>query len=172
MKLYKSKEPNTFHYVTLVTLNPVPVFLRDEACKIFVDVLGEVRVSFPFKLIGYVLMPDHVSPTADNRIRTISQWLHRVRGNSARRILGWLRDERHLMSLKKLELANRRKRQHTHAVWQKDPSVTDLWSHKFIRKIWRLEKLEVFRSGLPPARSCICNPGRQLPASKRCVCLF
>src|SRR5882672_8509480 len=105
MKLYKSKEPNTFHYVTLVTHNRVPVFRSDEACKILVDVLAEVRERFPYKLIGYVLMPDHVHAIVNNRINTISEWLHRVRGNSGRNILAWLRDERHLMSVKKLELA-------------------------------------------------------------------
>src|SRR5882762_7450770 len=120
MKLYKSNEPNTFHYVTMVSYNRVPVFRGDEACQVFVEVLSEVREKFPYKLIGYVLMPDHVHAIVHNSNSTISEWLHRVRGNSARRILAWLRNENHLMSLKKLQLANPQKRQHTHAVWQKD----------------------------------------------------
>jgi len=148
MKLYKSKEPNTFHYVTLVTNNRAPVFRSDEACRIFVDVLGEVREKFPYKLIGYVLMPDHVHAIVNNRSNTISEWLHRVRGNSARKILGWLRNENHLISLKKLELVNPQKRQHTHAVWQKDPSVIDLWSHKFVRQKLNYLHLNPVRAGL------------------------
>jgi putative transposase len=148
MKLYKSNEPNTFHYVTLVTYNRVPVFRSDEACQIFVDVLREVREKFPYKLIGYVLMPDHVHAIVNNGINTISEWLHRVRGNSARKILAWLRDERLLMSLKKLELANPQKRQHTHAVWQKDPSVIDLWSPKFVRQKLNYLHLNPVRAGL------------------------
>src|SRR5438270_4224421 len=131
MKLFKSNEFNTFHYLTLVTYNRVPIFQSERACEIFVDALRETRERFPYKLIGYVLMPDHVHAIVNNRNSTISEWLHRVRGNSARKILAWLRDERHLMSLKKLELVNPQKRQHTHAVWQKDPSVIDLWSHRF-----------------------------------------
>lgn len=148
MKLYKSNEPNTFHYVTLVTHNRVPVFRSEEACQIFVDILGEVRERFPYKLIGYVLMPDHVHAIVNNSVNTISKWLHRVRGNSARRVLAWLRDERHLMSLKKLQLANRQKRRHTHAVWQKDPSVIDLWSHKFVRQKLNYLHLNPVRAGL------------------------
>jgi REP element-mobilizing transposase RayT len=148
MKLYKSNEPNTFHYVTLVTYNRVPVFRSDEACQIFVDVLREVREKFPYKLIGYVLMPDHVHAIVNNGINTISEWLHRVRGNSARKILAWLRDERLLMSLKKLGLANPQKRQHTHAVWQKDPSVIDLWSPKFVRQKLNYLHLNPVRAGL------------------------
>ena len=43
MRLYKSNEPNTFHYVTLVTHNRVPVFRNDFACEIFVDALRETN---------------------------------------------------------------------------------------------------------------------------------
>ncbi|HJZ82233.1 MAG TPA: transposase [Pyrinomonadaceae bacterium] len=150
MKLFKSNEPNTFHYVTLVTYNRVPIFKSERACEIFVDVLGEVRQRFPYKLIGYVLMPDHVHAIINTQTANISQWLHKVRGNSAKRILAWLREDRHLLSLKKLALNPPQKRRHTHAVWQKDPSVIDLWSPKFIR-----QKLNYLH--LNPVRAGLCN---------------
>src|SRR6185436_18786306 len=127
MKLFKSNEPNTFHYVTLVTYNRVPIFRGDRACQILVNTLKEVRQRYPYKLIGYVVMPDHVHAIVNRSTDGISDWLRRVRGNSARQILLWLRDEKHLMSLKKLELTRPQKRNHTHAVRQKDPSVIDLW---------------------------------------------
>ena len=72
MKLFKSNEPNTFHYVTLVTHHRVPVFRSELACEIFVDVLSAVREKFPYKLIGYVLMPDHVHAIVNNR-----KWHHK-----------------------------------------------------------------------------------------------
>ena len=149
MKLFKSNEPNTFHYVTpLMTFNRVPVFRSEEACEFFVNVLSEVREKYPYRLISYVLMPDHVHAIVNNRSGTISDWLRRVRGNSARKILAWLREEQHLVSLKKLALAQPQKRQHTHAVWQKDPSVIDLWSHKFIRQKLNYLHLNPVRAGL------------------------
>jgi len=148
VKLYKSNEPNTFHYVTLVTYNRVPVFRSEMACEIFIDVLRETREKYPYKLVGYVLMPDHVHAIINNRSGTISDWLRRVRGNSARKILTWLRENQHLMSLKKLSLAHPQKRQHTHAVWQKDPSVIDLWSPKFVRQKLNYLHLNPVRAGL------------------------
>jgi putative transposase len=148
MKLFKSDEPNTFHYVTLVTYNRVSIFKSEKACEILVDVLGEVRQRFPYKLIGYVLMPDHVHAIINIRTANISQWLHKVRGNSARRILTWLREEGHLQSLNKLALSSPQKRKHTHAVWQKDPSVIDLWSPKFIRQKLNYLHLNPVRAGL------------------------
>ncbi len=110
--------------------------------------MREVRERYPYKLIGYVLMPDHVHAIINNHSGTISDWLRRVRGNSARKILDWLREERYLASLKKLALNPPQKRQHTHAVWQKDPSVIDLWSHKFIRQKLNYLHLNPVRAGL------------------------
>lgn len=148
MKLFKSNEPNTFHYVTLVTFNRVPIFKSDRACEIVVDVLREVRERFPYKLIGYVLMPDHAHAIINIQKCNISQWLHKVRGNSARKILKWLREGQYGTSLKKLELKHPQKRRHTHAVWQKDPSIIDLWSPKFVRQKLNYLHLNPVRAGL------------------------
>ncbi len=148
MKLFKSSEPNTFHYVTLVTYNRVPVFKNDHACEIFVNTLREVRDRFPYRLVGYVIMRDHAHAIVNNASGTISDWLRRVRGNSARHILDWLREDRHLLSLKKLALNPPQKRQNTHAVWQKDPSVIDLWSPRFIRQKLNYLHLNPVSAGL------------------------
>ncbi|HKP37044.1 MAG TPA: transposase [Pyrinomonadaceae bacterium] len=168
MKLFKSNEPNTLHYVTLVTYNRVPIFKSDQACGIVVDVLDEVRNIFPYKLIGYVLMPDHAHAIVNIQNGEINQWLHKLRGNSARKILNWLREDGHLLSLKKLELNPPQKRKHTHDVWQKDRSVIDLWSPKFIRQKLNYLHLNPVRAGFcehPPIgngrateRICHTNP--------------
>jgi|ERR1043165_3321182 REP element-mobilizing transposase RayT len=155
MKLLKSNERNTFHYVTLVTFNRVPVFRSDHACEIFVGTLDEVRRKYPYKLVGYVIMPDHVHAIVNRSVDTISDWLRRIRGNSARQILAWLREEGHLVSLKKLKLTIPQKRNHTHAVWQKEPSVIDLWSPKFIQQKLNYLHMNPVRAGLcehPAAR--------------------
>ena len=148
MKLFKSNELNTFHYVTLVTYGRTPVFQGDYASKIFVDTLQEVRIRFPYKLIGYVIMPDHIHAVVNNASGTISDWLRRVRGNSAREILSWLRENGHRASLDKLKLNPPQKRRHSHAVWQKDPSVIDLWSPKFVRQKLNYLHLNPVRAGL------------------------
>ena len=148
MKLFKSNQQNTFHYVTLVTFNRVPVFHSDHACEIFIRTLKEVRERYPYKLVGYVIMPDHVHAIVNRSVDTISDWLRRVRGNSARQILAWLREAGHSMSLKKLELTVPQKRRHTHAVWQKDPSVIDLWSPKFVRQKLNYLHFNAVRAGL------------------------
>jgi hypothetical protein len=56
MKLFKSNETNTFHYLTLATYDRVAVFRSDRACEIFVNTLEEVRRRYPYKLVGYVMI--------------------------------------------------------------------------------------------------------------------
>jgi putative transposase len=148
MKLFKSNELNTFHYVTSVTFGRVPVFKNDHACQLLVQTLDEVRRRYPYKLIGYVIMPDHMHTIINNVSGSISDWLRRVRGNSAREILSWLRENHYLSSLDKLALIQPQKRKHTHAVWQKNPSVIDLWSPKFIRQKLNYLHLNPVRAGL------------------------
>ena len=132
----------------MVTHQRVPVFRSDHACEMVVNTLEEVRRLYPYKLIGYVIMPDHIHTIINNASGTISDWLRRVRGNSARVILSWLRREGHERSLAKLVLKSAQKRNHNHAVWQKDPSVIDLWSPKFIRQKLRYLHLNPVRAGL------------------------
>ena len=148
MKLFKSREPNTIHYVTAVTFRRVPVFRSHTACSLFVETLAEVRGNYPYKLIGYVVMPDHVHLLLNPLSSDISGLMMRLKGLSARRILDWLRVEGHTTSLAKLKLAAAQKRSHTHAVWLKDSSVIDLWSPKFIRQKLHYIHCNPVRAGL------------------------
>jgi hypothetical protein len=77
MRLFKSQEPNLVHYATAVTFNRVPVFRNDQTCALFIDALAATREKEPFKLIGYVVMPDHVHLLANplSPIEIDKRWL-------------------------------------------------------------------------------------------------
>lgn len=153
MRLFKSRKANIFHYVTAVTFHRVPVFRSDVACLLFIATLIETREKCPFKLIGYVIMPDHVHLIVNPVERDISDLMRRLKGLSARRIIDWLRKENHINSLAKLMMDVRQKRSHTYAVWQKEFSSIDLWSPKFIR-----QKLSYIHAN--PVRAGLCeHPG-------------
>jgi REP element-mobilizing transposase RayT len=147
MKLFKSKEPNTFHYITAVTFNRVPVFARSKPCEIFVENLRELRTKHPFKLVGYVIMPDHVHMILNPLECDISVILRKLKGKSAKQILDWLKENDYQSSLKKLEL-NVKDREY--AVWQRDSSAIDLFSDKFLR-----QKLDYIH--LNPVRAELCD---------------
>jgi REP element-mobilizing transposase RayT len=134
MRRFKSKQPNLVHYVTGVTRRRVPIFRNEHACLLFIEALATTRQKEPFKLIGYVLMPDHFHLLANPLCLDISVIAGRLKGRAASLILAWLRNDQHLASLAKLELARPLKSGQTHAVWQEDFSDIDVWSRKFIRQ--------------------------------------
>ena len=129
MKLFKSKEKNTFHYVTTVTYNRVKIFSDETACQIFINCLVEVRRIHPLKLIGYVIMPDHAHLILNPLECDISLIMRKLKGKSAKLILDYLRDQNQPLDSLELNIQDR-----THAVWLKDFSSIDLSSHKFIRQ--------------------------------------
>ena len=145
MRLFKSKEKNTFHYVTTVTFRRLPIFRRDEPCQIFVDVLDEIKKANPFKLVGYVIMPDHVHLILNPLECEISVVVRKIKGKSARLILDWLKVNNYAESLSKLVI---RSSKQTHAVWQKEFSAIDLWSPKFINQKLNYVHLNPVRAGL------------------------
>ncbi|MGE3467916.1 MAG: transposase [Pyrinomonadaceae bacterium] len=132
MKTFTIENPNTFYYVTSVTYNRVRIFRDERMCGILIAVFAEVRSLFPYKLISYVIMPDHFHAVINPIDGDISKWLLRVRGNSARTIIDQLENDDDGHMLGRLTLESPQKRNHRYAVWQKDPSIVDLHSHKFL----------------------------------------
>jgi putative transposase len=148
MHLFKSREPNLVHYVTAVTYARVPIFRNDDACALLIEALATTRSKDPFKLIGYVIMPDHFHLLANPLGRDISVVAGRFKGRSASLILKWLRAAGHYLSLAKLALPVELASGQTHAVWLKEFSAIDIWSHKFIRQKLRYIHMNPVRAGL------------------------
>lgn len=137
MTQFNSKEPNVFHYLTMVTFNRVPIFKSENVCRFFIEVLNETRARHPFKLVGYVIMPDHVHLIMNPVGCDISLIGKNLKGKSARKIIDWLKENNFENSLKKLLLSAPQKRNHSYAVWQKKIQSVDLWSPKFIQQKFR-----------------------------------
>jgi REP element-mobilizing transposase RayT len=148
MRLFKSREPNLIHYVTAVTYQRVPVFTNDYCCDLLIECLAETRLSDPFKLIGYVIMPDHFHLLANPLSTDITRLAGKFKGRVASRILKWLRAQNKIQSLAKLALRKPLASGQTHAVWQPDFSAIDIWSHKFIRQKLNYIHMNPVRAGL------------------------
>ena len=148
MKLFKSHEPNTFHYVTTVCFNRVPVFQSDSACELFIDALEQTRTHCSFKLVGYLVMPDHVHLIVNPINRNISVVMRRLKSTSARLILDWLRNNHYERSLNKLALSLAQHKSNTHALWQKNYSAIDLYTARFIQQKLRYIHLNPIRAKL------------------------
>lgn len=148
MHLFKSKEQNLVHYVTCVTYKRVPIF-RDEAmCSLFIDALSETRTKDPFKLLGYVVMPDHAHLLANPLHLDITKVGGKLKGRAATKVLKALRKENAIDVLDRLKLTRPLASGQTHAVWLQDFSAIDIWSHKFIRQKLHYIHMNPVRAGL------------------------
>ncbi len=52
-------DPGHLHFITSSTYRRVPVFASKRFCQIFAQALGRLRQEFGFRLVGWVLKPDH-----------------------------------------------------------------------------------------------------------------
>ena len=147
MHLFKSKEKNLVHYVTCVTFDRIPLFQRNNICSLFIDALEATRTKDPFKLIGYVIMPDHIHLLANPIALNISKVVGRLKGRAATKILKDLRMLGCRDVLDELKLSQPLKSGQTHAVWLKDFSSIDIWSHKFIRQKLHYIHMNPVRAG-------------------------
>ena len=148
MTVFNSKKRNTFHYLTMVTFRRVPIFKSEKICQFFINALREAKENHPFKLVGYVIMPDHVHLILNPIECDISLVGKALKGKSARKIIDWLKAENHQTSLEKLALPKTQKRNHSYSVWQKKIISIDLESDKFIRQKLNYVHLNPIRAKL------------------------
>ena len=150
MTTFNSKEENIFHYLTFVVFRRVPIFKSEKICQFFIDALRETKEKHPFKLIGYVIMPDHVHLIVNPVGCDIELIGKEIKGRSGNKIINWLKENNYAASLNKIKFKVSQKRNHSYAVWQKKVKAVDLWSHKFI-----LQKLNYVH--LNPVRANLCD---------------
>jgi len=145
---FNSTKPNVFHYLTFVTFARVPIFRSQEICQFFVDAIRETKQEFPFKLIAWVIMPDHVHLMLNPLNCDIQLIGKTLKGKSAKKILDWLKENGHIRSLDKLKRTHPKKRNHSYSVWQKGVKSVDLESAKFVQQKINYTHLNPVRAGL------------------------
>jgi REP-associated tyrosine transposase len=108
--------PGALHFVTGNFLNRTPVFNDAKCCQAFLGELQKLNLSWPSKLITYVLMPDHfhlILNPADGRIK---EFLGQLKAVSAKAIVELSTP----FIFPKVELG--------HQVWQESFKGIPLWS--------------------------------------------
>jgi putative transposase len=126
------------------------MFNSEKICQMVIDSLKEVKEKHPFKLIAYVIMPEHIHLIVNPVGSDIEIFGKELKGISANKIIKWLKENQYDTSLKKLKLTKKGKRNHSYSVWQKKVKSVDLWSHKFV-----LQKMNYVH--LNPVRANLCD---------------
>lgn len=113
--------PGALHYLTGNIARRLPVFEQAACCEAFIDVCAKLKEQWPFKLIAYVLMPDHLHLIVNPRDGRIRELAGTLKSLSARRIIdqasgfSFLRDKRDADGS-------------IHQVWQESFKALPLWS--------------------------------------------
>jgi putative transposase len=80
--------PGVLHFITGSLHRRRPVFTQDDCCLVLLDVCGSLKEEWPFKLVAYVLMPDHVHLIVNPRDGRIKELTGALKSLSARSIGG------------------------------------------------------------------------------------
>lgn len=95
MKLPRFNENSYAHFVTTKTFENRKIFTDEKCCKILLRDIDFYRDKLGFKLIGYVIMPDHVHlivwwDVDEYKNLTISKVMHGIKGLSAQNLSRYL----------------------------------------------------------------------------------
>jgi putative transposase len=117
--------PGALHFVTGSFADKRPVFNRANACQSFVDVCANLKQEWPFKLIAYVLMRDHIHLIVNPRDGRIRELMGKLKSLSAREIIAALPDQSFVKNPGELS-------EPAFQVWQESFKAFPLWSEWMI----------------------------------------
>jgi putative transposase len=109
------------YYLTSVAKNRLPVFRSDEIKSVACCALAEARRSGTFAMYAYVIMPDHLHVVTDSTLSP-SRTLQFINGIASRRIINYLKRNKHESSLLKLRHETRR-HQYRFSLWNHHPDA-------------------------------------------------
>ena len=149
---------NHLHYLTTSTYRRARVFSSERFSRHFVATLGNLRQELGFRIIGYVLMPEHVHLLVwPSDSANPSQIMQKLEGRTARFILKTLRENcEHAWCKKMLRQFALPASVHDEAhyrVWQRRFYDMNIWTEKK-----KLEKLNYMHQN-PVKRGLVKEPG-------------
>ena len=103
-KLGKHNIPGQAHFITAKTFENKQIFKDDRCCKILLEDIDFYRQRLGFKLLGYVIMPDHLHMIVwwdadEQKDLTISRIMQAIKSHSAKEIVNYLQLGRRKPSL-------------------------------------------------------------------------
>jgi len=119
--MFRISKDSPAYYLTSVAKDRLPVFRTTELNTVACAALDEARRSAAFLLFAYVLMPDHIHTIVGSELKP-SRVLQYINGIISRRVIDFLRDNGHELSLQKLR-HNDRGRGYRHSLWDHHPNA-------------------------------------------------
>jgi REP element-mobilizing transposase RayT len=137
------------YYITTVIHNRLPVFTRPSFITPLYDSLNFYRYKQEFKLLGYVIMPDHMhlilwpfgTPTISDIMRDHKKFTSTriIRQANIEQIEAWMTA---------FEQAGRETRRSEHKVWQDSYWDVNIYTERFLRQKLNYLHRNPLRAGL------------------------
>lgn len=141
------------YFVTTTVCGRMPIFHWDNYCNIIIRNLNFYREAYRFKLLGYVLMPEHLHlislPVGE---RNISDIMRSFKSYTAKEILEELRREGKRRLLGSFANQAKRGRNQQHQVWMHGFADKNVFCKEFF-----LQKLDYMHSN-PVKRGLVESP--------------
>lgn len=119
--MFRVSKDSPVYYLTSVATKRLRVFQTDKLKELMCGALKEARTSASLLLFVYVIMPDHIHALIGSP-RKPSAVLRYVNGIASRRIINFLKESGHDVSLAKLR-HSAGPREYKHSLWDHHPNV-------------------------------------------------
>ncbi len=133
-RVFQVSRDNPAYYLTSVAHKRLPIFRTNAIAEVLAKALDEARRSAGLMIFAYVIMPDHTHLLTDSSraIKDVLRFLNRI---SARRVINFLKENGHVLSLSKLRVAERRDEQ-KYSVYEHAPNAFRITGEDaFIQKV-------------------------------------
>jgi REP element-mobilizing transposase RayT len=123
------------YYITTVIYNRLPLFTRPSFIIPLYDSLNFYRYKQDFRILGYVIMPDHLHlliwPHGE---ATVSEIMRDYKKYTSKCIIRQARVEGKTEWMRAFEQAGRETKRSKHKVWQDSYWDTNVYSERFLRQ--------------------------------------
>jgi REP element-mobilizing transposase RayT len=143
---YRVSRDSPSLYITAVPTNRLPVFRTDAIRIITCQAVDRARHSCGFRLLAYVLMPDHVHLLTDSP-RVPSEVLRYLKGAIAHDVIAYLKRQGYENSLRKLR-HEEWKRHHRYSLWGHESNVLSIFSERVLMQKVNYVHQNPVRAGL------------------------
>jgi putative transposase len=137
------------YYITTVTYNRLPIFTRPSFIIPLIDSLNFYHYKHDFKLLGYVIMPDHIHlliwPFGES---TISDIMRGYKEFTAKRIVRQAEAENTEEWIAAFRQAGRDTGRSNNKVWQDSYWDTNIYTERFLRQKLNYIHHNPIRAGL------------------------
>ena len=145
----RNRMEGSIYYITSVTYNRLKIFTRPSFVILIIDSLNYYRYQYSCKLIGYVIMPDHIHLLIWPREeKAVTDFMRDFKRFTSGRIARQAKVENKKEWMEKFELAGFETERAEYKVWQDSFWEQSIYTEKFLTQKLDYIHLNPVRAGI------------------------